>query len=815
MNLRVFNGLFPPNFQIQNRKRYFPGSTHLGTDDVCARYPQRQLNVGVLMLSWCRLFIRIALLPLLVIVPVSAQVSTQSLSGVPNLIRFSGTLPNVTEPRLFGLTFALYKEQRGGAALWIETQNVQVGADGRFSVALGANHAGGVPIELFTTGEARWLGIQPENLPEQERVLLTAVPYAAKAADAETLGGKPLSAFLLASSTDTAVRQAVSRSTTTTAQTLTFGGTSSLTTAPAWVPNYVPKYIDAATLGNSTMVDVGGRIGIGTSSPESLLDVVGNSGQMVKIGNVPWAFRFGSLQSGTQFIGIAVKKTAANNNYVASSADIGTVNHLAMEFNYDGSWRLKQQAHQPDGAILNLVTNLSLTNAGNFGIGVDKPVQKMELAGNLKINGTGNGIMFPDGTVLKSGAVVAAAPAVTAGAGLASGGTSAQPTLSLDTQYTDGRYAGLGAANAFNADQTFNKNLIAKGSVITGPQDVTGVIKLHGTGNGIVFPDGSVQTTATAQVPQTSITAGEGVLLAGTANSPIIGLNTAYTDARYAGTNAAQNVFAGDQVFNKSVTVAGPLSSGSQNVVGDVSVSGVVSAGSVQGRAKASVVAGVAVSAVAEGEDGTALDVVASGVSGPTTGIHSSVYSFAGTAGLFDNIAGGPILLGRVKIGDYWVRRFRVDGNGRVYANNGYATGGADFAESFAVNGAKEEYEPGDVLAIDTTGTRRVARTDEPYSTLVAGVYSTKPGVIASPYDMDHESNLTREVPLAVVGVVPCKVTTQNGPIAVGDLLVSASVPGYAMKGTDRSRMVGAIIGKALQSLDSGTGLIEILVSLQ
>ena len=68
---------------------------------------------------------------------------------------------------------------------------------------------------------------------------------------------------------------------------------------------------------------------------------------------------------------------------------------------------------------------------------------------------------------------------------------------------------------------------------------------------------------------------------------------------------------------------------------------------------------------------------------------------------------------------------------------------------------------------------------------------------------------------MAMVGVVPTKVTVENGAIHRGDLLVSSSVPGYAMKGTDRSRMLGAVIGKAMGSLDSGSGVIEVLVTLQ
>ncbi|MEO5936207.1 MAG: hypothetical protein ABIP81_03250, partial [Terriglobales bacterium] len=67
----------------------------------------------------------------------------------------------------------------------------------------------------------------------------------------------------------------------------------------------------------------------------------------------------------------------------------------------------------------------------------------------------------------------------------------------------------------------------------------------------------------------------------------------------------------------------------------------------------------------------------------------------------------------------------------------------------------------------------------------------------------------------AVIGIVPCKVTDEGGPIARGDLLVTSSTPGHAMKGTNRSRMLGAIVGKAMQPLERGKGVIEILITLQ
>ena len=90
---------------------------------------------------------------------------------------------------IVGITFALYKDQQGGAPLWLETQNVQADASGRYTVMLGATKSDGLPMEFFSSNEARWVGVQPRGQSEQPRVLLVSAPYALKASDAETLGG--------------------------------------------------------------------------------------------------------------------------------------------------------------------------------------------------------------------------------------------------------------------------------------------------------------------------------------------------------------------------------------------------------------------------------------------------------------------------------------------------------------------------------------------------------------------------------------------------------------------------------------------------
>jgi hypothetical protein len=186
-----------------------------------------------------------------------------------------------------------------------------------------------------------------------------------------------------------------------------------------------------------------------------------------------------------------------------------------------------------------------------------------------------------------------------------------------------------------------------------------------------------------------------------------------------------------------------------------------------------------------------------------------------GVAGQFLTGVGGEILLGQVvDINNARTSVFRVDSTGKGYFNGGTQVGGADFAESVRVGKSDIPYGPGDLLVVDETADRQITRAARPYSTLVAGIHSTTPGILAAPRGIDQPS-AHAEVPVAIIGIVPCKVSAENGPIRRGDLLVTSATPGHAMKGTDRSRMLGAVVGKAMGSLPAGTGVVEVLVTLQ
>ncbi len=142
----------------------------------------------------------------------------------------------------------------------------------------------------------------------------------------------------------------------------------------------------------------------------------------------------------------------------------------------------------------------------------------------------------------------------------------------------------------------------------------------------------------------------------------------------------------------------------------------------------------------------------------------------------------------------------------------GFYSGSADVAEHINVS---EPMEPGDVVEIDPEKPGYFRKARGAYSRLVAGVISSDPGVVLGSNSDPVEGEGDPRPVLALAGRVPVKATTENGPIHVGDLLVASSKPGYAMRCTDPASAVGAVIGKALEPLEEGEGIIMVQVTLR
>lgn len=207
---------------------------------------------------------------------------------------------------------------------------------------------------------------------------------------------------------------------------------------------------------------------------------------------------------------------------------------------------------------------------------------------------------------------------------------------------------------------------------------------------------------------------------------------------------------------------------------------------------------------------GTASNVVDGAITAAKIGTGAVTAEKIGTGAVTaDKIAADAVTETKIGANSIVSNHFKYESDyGHVYdikvATAAYAeTAGADLAEMYA---SSELLTPGDVVSIDTAKDNAIVKTKVADDTMVVGVISTKPGLLMNKTEKGYE--------LALVGKVPTKVCNEGGSIKRGDMLVSASMPGYAKKAGDNPK-TGTVIGKALENFDSVTGTILVLVNLQ
>jgi hypothetical protein len=175
----------------------------------------------------------------------------------------------------------------------------------------------------------------------------------------------------------------------------------------------------------------------------------------------------------------------------------------------------------------------------------------------------------------------------------------------------------------------------------------------------------------------------------------------------------------------------------------------------------------------------------------------------------------GPLLRCDTWPGGIWTPVFEVWNDGRVVCSELQLTGGSDLSEQFDVEPADEEIKPGMLVCIDPKHPGELSVSTKPYDRRVAGVISGAGGIETGMLMGQKGSEADGSHPVALTGRVHCWADASNGGIQPGDLLTTSGTRGHAMKVTDYAKAQGAVIGKAMSSLETGQGLVFVLVALQ
>ncbi len=520
------------------------------------------------------------------------QQAASNPSTVPTVIRFSGNLADVNGKPLsgvVGVTFSLYAGQQGGAALWVETQNVQADKSGHYAVTLGSTTTQGLPQGIFASGEARWLGVQPQGQAERPRVLLMSVPYALKAADADTVGGLSPSAFVLAAPSPRG-------STVVTAGSPPTGGSGTMNYIPIWTDN-------TGDLGNSVLYQTsGGMVGIGTTTPAATLDVSSgdvsiDSGNLdlpltvldksnvgvVTVGGTPFVHTCCSPKN--TFVGSNAGTNAgtfsidgANNTGIGNQAlnairngDSNTaVGSLAMQFQNDGG---------SNTAIGASALELATATSYNTAIGENSLTQTTTGSSNTALGtSTGNGnLTGTNNTFLGMGAdttvsnltfatAIGSNARVSESNALVLGGTgsnavkvgigTAAPAYTLDVQGT-GNFTG---AVTFASSQSFPNTIsgvtTAAGSGLMGG-GTSGTLNLSllntcSSGQVLSWSGSAWVCTTSGGGTITGVTAGTDLTGGGTSGNVTLNVDTTKVPQLNTG-----NTFTGNQTVNGNLSATG------------------------------------------------------------------------------------------------------------------------------------------------------------------------------------------------------------------------------------------------------------------
>ncbi|HMF95890.1 MAG TPA: hypothetical protein VKE96_16425 [Vicinamibacterales bacterium] len=322
-----------------------------------------------------------------------AQQTPVALTPVPRMMWFGGSFhPADGQPvaPIETMTLAVYPDQQGGTPLWLETQTVVMASDGRYNVLLGSTTADGLPLELFTAGEPRWLGVRFHRAGESEqpRVQLASVPYALKAADADTLGGRPASAYLLAAEPAASAAAAPAS-----VKAMTASGGGAVTQVTAGTVGRIAKFATGTDLGDSALFQAGASAGVtgpGIAATFAPLD----------------AFHVAFSDAGGAITGYAVQNTSSSPTAYSGMLFYDQNGALGQFQGFNNTTHEYRINNIAAGGSINFMLGSSskflVAPSGNVGIGaVPALTDRLRVAGNATVDGnaTVNGNLVTTGNI--------------------------------------------------------------------------------------------------------------------------------------------------------------------------------------------------------------------------------------------------------------------------------------------------------------------------------------------------------------------------------------------------------------------------------
>jgi len=601
-----------------------------------------------------------------------------------------------------------------------------------------------------------------------------------------------------------------------------------------------------------------GNVGIGTEFPEQLLDVAGtirstSGGFMFPDGttqstavsssagnSLDQAYDHGGVGAGRIItadagaVGIAGSGGIWVNGHISglggltlsgSGGDEGGQLSL-LDSDGEGSWIMDSYGGTDSEALRffrgsgynDIFNALVINGAGNVGIGIGGPAEKLSVAGTVQ--STSGGFRFPDGTIQTT----------------ASGGGSATSINDL----TDGRVLGysvfLGSGAGANDDGDDNHNTAVGTDALnltdTGEQNTAvGSSALVSNADGI----GNTALGYWALNHNTSGIRNVGIGHSANIRNQTGSYNTMIGFGAGAGTSLhskSGNVFigymagvyeSGDNLLyiensnSDEPLIGGDFAADQIDLNGEVYVRDRFGVGTTTPAAGIHLVGTGYPNSFMFLEAGSGNDAGIRLYEGSADkwhifndagrdGLH--IYNNVGTTAIFADQTNSYVGIGTTSP----TSMLTVAGTAEV--NVLEINGGSDIAEPFDIYDTKE-IKTGMVMTIDADNPGQLKISEKAYDRCVAGIISGAGGINPGMIMGQAGSVADGEFPVALTGRVYCWADASQGTIQPGDLLTTSDIPGHAMKAADYSKAQGAVIGKAMSALEEGQGLVLVLVSLQ